>query len=204
MLFFCFFFVWWLDFPQAHASRSCWFGFKIAAIFSKPTLLSCEFMCLNYHTCNTSIFFPYVPLNLLLLQLNALIHPFFNELRDPNTRLPNGRFLPPLFNFKSHGMIYHVVLHYTSLILLHLGEDTYWALSLFRAEGSASGCPNETDPWTCEEAVFFSWFVIQLQQWVVLKHVLLVQLLNVGPSNDACLVWICSPKLLCIYNPICE
>ncbi|XP_057741059.1 glycogen synthase kinase-3 homolog MsK-1-like [Arachis stenosperma] len=34
--------------------------------------------------------------------LDALTHPFFDELRDPNTRLPNGRFLPPLFNFKSH------------------------------------------------------------------------------------------------------
>ncbi|KAK4339771.1 hypothetical protein RND71_041233 [Anisodus tanguticus] len=34
--------------------------------------------------------------------LDALIHPFFDELRDPNTRLPNGRFLPPLFNFKAH------------------------------------------------------------------------------------------------------
>ncbi|KAI8522529.1 hypothetical protein RHMOL_Rhmol13G0003900 [Rhododendron molle] len=34
--------------------------------------------------------------------LEVLIHPFFDELRDPNTRLPNGRFLPPLFNFKSH------------------------------------------------------------------------------------------------------
>ncbi|XP_076944809.1 shaggy-related protein kinase epsilon-like isoform X2 [Bidens hawaiensis] len=33
--------------------------------------------------------------------LEACIHPFFNELRDPNTRLPNGRPLPPLFNFKS-------------------------------------------------------------------------------------------------------
>ncbi|KAA3472587.1 shaggy-related protein kinase eta [Gossypium australe] len=36
------------------------------------------------------------------LQLDALIHPFFDELRDPNARLPNGRFLPPLFNFKPH------------------------------------------------------------------------------------------------------
>jgi kinase len=32
-----------------------------------------------------------------------LVHPFFDELRDPNTRLLNGRFLPPLFNFKPHG-----------------------------------------------------------------------------------------------------
>ncbi|KAJ7973113.1 Protein kinase [Quillaja saponaria] len=33
--------------------------------------------------------------------LEALVHPFFDELRDPNTRLPNGRILPPLFNFKA-------------------------------------------------------------------------------------------------------
>ncbi|KAG6502389.1 hypothetical protein ZIOFF_042281 [Zingiber officinale] len=32
--------------------------------------------------------------------LEACAHPFFNELREPNMRLPNGRPLPPLFNFK--------------------------------------------------------------------------------------------------------
>ncbi|KAF0917719.1 hypothetical protein E2562_021219 [Oryza meyeriana var. granulata] len=40
---------------------------------------------------------------LVEIKSEALIHPFFDELRDPNTRLPNGRFLPPLFNFKPHG-----------------------------------------------------------------------------------------------------
>ncbi|XP_030462644.1 shaggy-related protein kinase alpha-like isoform X1 [Syzygium oleosum] len=40
--------------------------------------------------------------NLRCTALDALIHPFFDELRDPNARLPNGRFLPPLFNFKSN------------------------------------------------------------------------------------------------------
>ncbi|KAH1190345.1 Glycogen synthase kinase-3 MsK-1 [Glycine max] len=40
--------------------------------------------------------------NLRCTAFDALTHPFFDELRDPNTRLPNGRFLPPLFNFKSH------------------------------------------------------------------------------------------------------
>ncbi|CAK9161786.1 unnamed protein product [Ilex paraguariensis] len=38
--------------------------------------------------------------NLRCSALDACIHPFFDELRDPNTRLPNGRPLPPLFNFK--------------------------------------------------------------------------------------------------------
>uniref|UniRef100_A0A0E0C009 non-specific serine/threonine protein kinase n=1 Tax=Oryza meridionalis TaxID=40149 RepID=A0A0E0C009_9ORYZ len=37
-----------------------------------------------------------------IIKVEALVHPFFDELRDPNTRLPNGRFLPPLFNFKPH------------------------------------------------------------------------------------------------------
>jgi hypothetical protein len=42
---------------------------------------------------------------LYVLQLDALTHPFFDELRDPNARLPTGRFLPPLFNFKPHGTL---------------------------------------------------------------------------------------------------
>jgi glycogen synthase kinase 3 beta len=33
--------------------------------------------------------------------LEACAHVFFDELREPNTRLPNGRELPPLFNFSS-------------------------------------------------------------------------------------------------------
>ncbi|XP_010317426.1 shaggy-related protein kinase eta isoform X2 [Solanum lycopersicum] len=32
--------------------------------------------------------------------LEACAHPFFDELREPNARLPHGRQLPPLFNFK--------------------------------------------------------------------------------------------------------
>ncbi|KAL2533307.1 Shaggy-related protein kinase gamma [Abeliophyllum distichum] len=40
--------------------------------------------------------------NLCCSALDALTHPIFDELRDPNARLPNGRFLPPLFNFKPH------------------------------------------------------------------------------------------------------
>ncbi|MED6160301.1 Shaggy- protein kinase eta [Stylosanthes scabra] len=32
--------------------------------------------------------------------LEACAHPFFDELREPNACLPNGRPFPPLFNFK--------------------------------------------------------------------------------------------------------
>ncbi|KAL6553284.1 Shaggy-related protein kinase eta [Orobanche gracilis] len=38
--------------------------------------------------------------NLRCNALEACAHPFFDELREPNARLPNGRPLPPLFNFK--------------------------------------------------------------------------------------------------------
>lgn len=37
--------------------------------------------------------------NLRCTALEACAHPFFDELRDPNACLPNGRPLPPLFNF---------------------------------------------------------------------------------------------------------
>jgi len=36
--------------------------------------------------------------------LEACAHEFFTELRDANTRLPNGRDLPPLFNFTPQEM----------------------------------------------------------------------------------------------------
>jgi serine/threonine protein kinase len=39
-----------------------------------------------------------------LTPLEACAHTFFDELRDPDTRLPNGP-LPPLFNFSQLGLL---------------------------------------------------------------------------------------------------
>lgn len=39
------------------------------------------------------------PLCRRIKPIECCAHPFFDELRDPATRLPNGRDLPPLFNF---------------------------------------------------------------------------------------------------------
>ena len=36
--------------------------------------------------------------------LQALSNPYFDELRDQNTRLPNGQPLPDLFNFTEEEM----------------------------------------------------------------------------------------------------
>ncbi len=37
--------------------------------------------------------------NKRLTAVQAMTHPFFDELRDPGCFLPNGRPLPPLFNW---------------------------------------------------------------------------------------------------------
>ena len=37
-----------------------------------------------------------------LSPIDALTHPFFEELRDEKTRLPSGNKLPELFNFNSN------------------------------------------------------------------------------------------------------
>lgn len=39
-----------------------------------------------------------------LTPLEACAHSFFDELRDPNVKLPNGREKPSLFNFTTQGM----------------------------------------------------------------------------------------------------
>ena len=41
--------------------------------------------------------------------MEAIAHPFFDELRDPETKLPSGNPLPELFNF-TQGIIkvFHV------------------------------------------------------------------------------------------------
>lgn len=38
-----------------------------------------------------------------LSALDALAHPYFDELRDPKTKMLNGKDLPNLFNFSKHG-----------------------------------------------------------------------------------------------------
>lgn len=48
-----------------------------------------------------------------LAAVDAMVHPFFDELRDPSTKLPDSRHnsgtvrdLPPLFDFTRHGMYF--------------------------------------------------------------------------------------------------
>ena len=90
------------DIPQEDASRVSGFSVQIAAIFTKSSIYCGELWLV------AKIFWVFyddiseVTLS-MLIQLEALLHPFFDELRDPNARLPNGKSLPPLFNFKPPG-----------------------------------------------------------------------------------------------------
>ena len=46
----------------------------------------------------------YTP-NARLSAVQAMVHPFFDELRQEDARMPNGREFPPLFNFTREGEI---------------------------------------------------------------------------------------------------
>ncbi|XP_032679959.1 glycogen synthase kinase-3 beta isoform X3 [Odontomachus brunneus] len=52
----------------------------------------------------------YTP-SLRMTPLQACAHSFFHELREQGTRLPNGRELPPLFNFTEHELRIQPVLN---------------------------------------------------------------------------------------------
>ena len=43
-----------------------------------------------------------------LSAIEAMCHPFFDELRGEGARMPNGKEFPPLFNFTREGMIFVV------------------------------------------------------------------------------------------------
>lgn len=102
--------LWWLIFstglPKTSTPRSSRPRMSVFPVFPKFALHCCKCNFSNFGCCveilyNCSPFL--LPFVSWIIQLEACVHPFFDELRDPSTRLPNGRPLPPLFNFKSQG-----------------------------------------------------------------------------------------------------
>lgn len=75
--------------------------------------------------------------------LEACAHAFFDELRDPNSRLPNGRELPILFNFSPQELLIAPHLNAT-LIPPHArtsGSDAQSGISGQQAETSTTANP---------------------------------------------------------------
>ncbi|CAG8456985.1 17518_t:CDS:2 [Acaulospora morrowiae] len=70
----------------------------------------------------------YTPSN-RLTAIEAMCHPFFDELRNPDTRLPNGKDLPKLFDFTDrelsirHELIHKLVPPHAEAELLSRGID---------------------------------------------------------------------------------
>lgn len=60
--------------------------------------------------------------------LEACAHPFFDELREASIRLPNGRELPPLFNFTPQGESAQIFGH--RVAVLHLSTQVLFIFFL--------------------------------------------------------------------------
>ncbi|XP_054718738.1 glycogen synthase kinase-3 beta-like isoform X2 [Uloborus diversus] len=95
--------------------------------------------------------------------LQACAHKFFDELREPGTRLPNNRELPPLFNFTEHELKIQPSLN-ALLIPPHLrspcsasgthegGEDCGASGMAAEASNSIPMAGASTDPQPCSSA----------------------------------------------------
>jgi len=78
--------------------------------------------------------------------LEACAHAFFDELREPNNKLPNGRDLPPLFNLTPHEQTIQPSLN-SRLIPSHYQENsngTAAATTSFPYEGAAGVAASST------------------------------------------------------------
>jgi len=93
-----------------------------------------------------SKFLVYKP-KMRLEPFEALAHPFFDELREPGARLPNGKPLPPLFNYTDKELRMMEQRKLTNqLIPPHLVKDLAPALERVRAamaREAQSGAPQQ-------------------------------------------------------------
>ncbi|KAK7858850.1 shaggy-related protein kinase epsilon [Quercus suber] len=96
--------------------------------------------------------------NLRTTALEAMVHPFFDELRDPNTCLPNGRPLPPLFNFKAHGSVTRDG-GQADPKACKKGVHLLWIV--MRTKGSVTRDGGQADPKACKKGVHLLWIVMR-------------------------------------------
>ena len=59
----------------------------------------CDFVEKSFLACITNSQLPIKKNSLKFVLFQACAHTYFDELREPGTKLPSGRDLPPLFNF---------------------------------------------------------------------------------------------------------
>merc|ERR1711974_100347 len=74
--------------------------------------------------------------------LQACAHTYFDELREPGTKLPSGRDLPPLFNFTEAELKIQPTLN-SQLIPSHLAPQSQGNAGVTGDSGSATGSGND-------------------------------------------------------------
>ncbi|XP_055302132.1 glycogen synthase kinase-3 beta isoform X2 [Sitodiplosis mosellana] len=76
--------------------------------------------------------------------LQACAHPFFNELRESNQQLPNGKELPPLFNFTEAELAIQPSLNASLMPRYSTQNDASSASDKAAAAGSSSTAPPQS------------------------------------------------------------
>ena len=76
--------------------------------------------------------------------LQACAHTYFDELREPGTKLPNGRDLPPLFNFTDSELKIQPTLN-SQLIPSHLASQTANSQSVAAAAADSGAAAASTN-----------------------------------------------------------
>lgn len=90
-------------------------------------------------------------------QLEACAHPLFDELRAPNAYLPNGRPLPPLFDFSPEGEYKYMFCNTPFSILECCFGLLAVAVRSYRVGRCTTRADTTTHSGTFEEANFLNW-----------------------------------------------
>ena len=84
--------------------------------------------------------------------LQACAHTYFDELREPGTKLPNGRDLPPLFNFTDAELMIQPTLN-AQLVPAHLAKSTSSSNDKEDSKEAAGGDSGATNKGSADESM---------------------------------------------------
>ena len=84
--------------------------------------------------------------------LQACAHTYFDELREPGTKLPNGRDLPPLFNFTDAELMIQPTLN-AQLVPAHLAKSSSSSNDKEDSKEAAGGDSGATNKGSADESM---------------------------------------------------
>ena len=84
--------------------------------------------------------------------LQACAHTYFDELREPGTKLPNGKDLPPLFNFTDAELMIQPTLN-AQLVPAHLAKSSSSSNDKEDSKEAAGGDSSATNKGSADESM---------------------------------------------------